>query len=654
MKITTYNSDGSIKEVQTHHFQIPYYIQTFEPGLFFMDVSREDVSIVSYKGYDIEKDFLINQYRFFIRFDFNNYKKYCLGNDSSFSILDCVIENRCESQHVLDLDYLLSSLLRLFRRPISSIDGDWLPKVEEFFFSDFWIETIVRHAKKATKRKSGYVLLNSIISIVRRLYYFLNKLDKLGLLFDKYYDILYGLYPFAAIQSSIYSMVDVWDDDKVLARVVESLYYRGAGSRKFTYALADMFESIIHYEASNNQSIQLGVVSMMTTGSSPSAKKHVTIKAKPSNKVEIKEIELSQEEIVSIRCPYETIGKDVLNKLGDELKKEYAMFKEKNSKDVEERVEIEAIRRKRVSNARMLTQKQWKDFYFECLDKLEDEYKAQYENLKKLEVPYYYYYLLVETCSSSQRYDFNDNFLESLVYMAIENKLVERYQLYFQMCRLNYIEEEANIIKKDNSQTPEDPLDKEMEELRCNLLNGENEEIAKEFLTNNFPKGLDREALIQRIRVFIAPLFSKDYIIDMEVSEFEKYFYKIFYNDIIITKLKNKDCYLPFNLKLVLNILGYLSKDNKEYIKTVKPPLKARLGNGLCERIEHLWMRSIPSNYRKCVSQYDHILEKKNTTFTIFDPEIKRAVDDEWKLYKLKKDYTEKAQHEARVIFYKT
>ena len=45
MKITTFNPDGTIKDVSEYHFQIPEYITSFNPNRSFLGVSEEDVAV---------------------------------------------------------------------------------------------------------------------------------------------------------------------------------------------------------------------------------------------------------------------------------------------------------------------------------------------------------------------------------------------------------------------------------------------------------------------------------------------------------------------------------------------------------------------------------------------------------------------------------
>ncbi len=151
MKITTFNPDGSIKEVREHHFQIPKYITSFDPNHSFFDITDEDVTVVSYKGVDIEKDLLLNQYRFLIKFDYNNFLKQY----SSESKIQDVAEARAHREVLSRYDEVLSSILSFYRAKKSVMDDTRLAQIREFESSSLWIDTIIYHAENNQNRIPG-------------------------------------------------------------------------------------------------------------------------------------------------------------------------------------------------------------------------------------------------------------------------------------------------------------------------------------------------------------------------------------------------------------------------------------------------------------------------------------------------------------------
>ena len=59
MKITTFNPDGSIKEVRKHHFQIPKYITSFDPNQSFLNIKEEELALMTKSETDMDKDMMI-------------------------------------------------------------------------------------------------------------------------------------------------------------------------------------------------------------------------------------------------------------------------------------------------------------------------------------------------------------------------------------------------------------------------------------------------------------------------------------------------------------------------------------------------------------------------------------------------------------------
>lgn len=69
MEITTFNRDGSIKEVREHHFQIPKYISSFYPNQSFLNIKEEELALMTKSETDMDKDMSIKRYRMLLEYD---------------------------------------------------------------------------------------------------------------------------------------------------------------------------------------------------------------------------------------------------------------------------------------------------------------------------------------------------------------------------------------------------------------------------------------------------------------------------------------------------------------------------------------------------------------------------------------------------------
>ena len=644
MKITTFNPDGTIKDVSEYHFQIPEYITSFNPNRSFLGVSEEDVAVVSCKRRSIDKKLLIDKFRFLIKYDFNNFiqhypfKNY-IDNESKWNIHEDKLKH---------YDQILSSILRLDGMSVS--EKKLSEDVHAFLHSSIWINTVLYHTVNVESRSSSTPkngVFDKLVNIIHWFYYSLRKADKYGSLDEKEQIIMHTLYPFANIQVSRCINSGILDNDTVLAKMIESLYQTNEECRESLYAIVHIIEMLSNSIMTNVHSIPKGALSMMTPGSN---NKDVTIEATPSNGIEVKEIVLPEEEIVCLKCPHITIAEEIMAKLGDNLKTEYNLFYDLNSNEVETDVKIDAARHYKSKGTGILTKKDWHNFYFFSLDKLENDYKAQYNKVRQLEVTYYYHYLLVEKCYSSERYEFKGYFLESLAYMAVQKKCKDRSLLYLQMLRLNYMEEEATIINKETTSLETNLQKLKMENLRHKLFNSEKGEIAKSIYEKRHVESLNDDELIDRVFVFLSPLFDAEIIVRMEADSFKEILKKIFQNEVVLRELRKKDFDQSFNVKLVLNIIGYLSEDNDGLRSVVKnPPIGKRKGNSLIRDLDYLWNTNLGENYRKCITQFDHFFKKKSQTYTVFKPDIKRAIDYEWVALETMKEYIDKAKKEAAI-----
>lgn len=635
MKITIFNPNGSVKEVLEYHFQVPVFITTFQNNHSFLNISEEDVALTSFRGKNVDKDFLIKQYRFLIKCDFDNYVQSIISSEDK--------PDQTSDANKLDYyNHVLSILLRSYGPTYYEFKSGLTEEERQLFNTNLWLETLLFHAKNANNRvhrKFGQYEsceFNNLLSIIHRLYYALKKANKLGHLNEKEQCVMHALYPFANMQSSKAANTCILDNDNVLVKLIKSLYQTKEECRDIMYALTYYAQLLSFGKHPNAHKASFGYVAMIQRNSGVKGET-ITIKANPSNSIELSQIEFLKEEIVCLRCPNVKINKDLIKKTGDVLKEEYDSFYKLNSDDVKKSVENKVLRQYKFKRPDILTPKHWKEFYYMSLAELENEYKIQYERVKGLEVPYYYYYLLVDKCYSCQRYAFNDYLLESLIYMASQNKLSERSSLYDQMLRLNYMEEEAGLINKEDSSNG-DPQKIKMDNLRNDLLNSEDADIVERiFDGHNESLRSDDKLLVKSILIFLSPLFNEEYILGMKVAYFRGLLKSIFENEIILGSLKQKKFNQFFNIILVFNIIGYLSPENKKYLAVVKPPLNEHLAGKLCQDLDSLWKLSLSVNVRKCITQWAYILEKeKYKTYTNFTAAIKNAVDDEWKNYKIK------------------
>ena len=596
------------------------------------------MNLVQFKRKDFEKDLLLNQYRFLLRYDYDNYLK---SNACKIYIED--ERGRINNEETLEYyDYVLSFILNNYRlqydNPVELPD-----QARRLLNDSLWIDTLLYHAKK-TKNRIRYKnvtqeqnpLTNNLIGIIHRLYYALRTANKFGHLGENEQKVMYLLSPFANIRLSQLLKTGVFDNDSIMAKMIESMYLTKENCRDSIYSLVYAIESSVHMDFSNAPKSAMGYVAMMTNNAR-TKDNIVTLDANPVNSIEVTKIELPREEIVCLVRHYEN-SQELLSYYRDFFEKEFDVFYEKNFEDIKKITNRQAKRYYKEIKDTALLPKQWKDFYYYCLDSLESEYKREVKGKHYLTTPFCYYYILVDMCDPGHRYEFKEDFLAELVNLALQNRCIGRCDLYEQMVRLNYIEESAFLIPIGNAIEKAEKID-EIDKLRQDLLSGENASIAKDLECSNVDFNNNDDA-INRVLVFLSPLYSKKYMVDPSedgVKNFCTILRDLLKKDDFAKKLKTKGIQqddnsrkgkrgLGFNVMLILNVIGALSKED---IKN--GPLKKRIAYPLMTDLKKLWKLERAEGYNSYINKYDRNkgVEKEEMryySFSILDDKMIKEI----------------------------
>ena len=616
MKIITYNPNGSIKEVRRRHFQVPEYITSFDPQCSFLNIKEEDICIVSSKDDSIEKDLLLNKYRFLIKYDYNNYSLYSYLEkgltdsdlDNFNKILSFIVHpNRIEANH-----YCHNTRFNLL-----------------------WVYTILFHAIKVKNRttfidpdKREFI---NVINYIHRLYHCLRKND----IEERFMEgikqkLTYTIYPFTNIQTKNYQYSNIFDDDDVLVKVMEALYHTDGKCRETIYALAHGIDFLLQGKLPKGKNNPYKLVSMISNKSMPNANEITLMKATPSNGIETTEIKLPPMELVYLMQD-SSVDDSILSLMAKYLNDEYNIYIQSKGSEIQSSVENLITIMNSVSTPTILTPKRWQSFYYQSLQDLINEFKRHYSEARQIQCPYYYYFLLTEKCKPCTKYEFTGTFLMDLT--RNNEKCTMRPTLYEQMAKLNFIEEQAGWIRKEEKDDNISENKKEMLALRDELLEGTQRDIANAILERYNDNITNSESRVERIMVFLEPLFNKEYVESMSVKSFRLLLEYVFKEETISNELGMNSYHQPFNFKLVLNILGFLSKSNKHYNSKIKnPPLRKGLGSDLLEDLTDLWNLEGTSNYRKSVEQFDKKIDNRfaNNPFTVLTISIKRDIENAW------------------------
>lgn len=598
MKITTYYPNGSVKDVHEHTIDVPKYICSYDPKYSFLNIGEEDVDAVTYKKKDLEKHLILNRYRFLIGFDFDNYQRF-IKNGHKTDI---------DVEELKYLDYCFSLLLRTYgTKDMFSLRGE--EEIHAFLSSKAWIETILFHALNIYNRSPNrhdeqeFGLYSCLSGLIHKTYYALKKVNEIGLLSENEQAVMYALYPFANL--SKYNGPNLLCNDTLLVKMIKALYLTNEECRDTIYAFAQMLNQSSTIGVVPNT--QKGLVMMMTGSSGNSNNEKIIFDARPSNGIEATQIALSEEEIVCL-VRNDLVGTDIFDEIERIFKQEYASYYNQNAEKLKQITNRAAIRKFRTEP---IVPRQWETFYYDTLDDLEYQYKNQYKSHKDLVSPFCYYYALVNMCDPGHQYEFDGDFLVELVNYAIDNKCTNRCELYNQIFQLNYMQESAYMITVENNEDKKTP-DK-VSILRNKLLKGKDGTIAKELLLNS-NKFESYEDAIEKILVFLTPLYCEKYMVNPDqdgIDDFQKRLKILLQEKSFLENLKPKELMtnkknerqLGFNVKLVMNIIGVLSKEND--VKFVNP-LKKRIADPLCRELEELWQLKRAKGYNSYVNKFDN------------------------------------------------
>ena len=598
MKITTYYPDGSIQDVHRYTIDVPKYISSYDSKHSFLNIGEEDVEAVLYKKKDPEKQLALNRYRFLIGFDFDNYQHYI---EHHYKI-------NIDVAQLSYLDYCFSHLLRLYgSKDLFPLRNE--KEIHEFLSCDTWIEIILYHALSNCNRVSNrndkheMSLFTCLSGLIHRVYYALKKANVVGLLSKDEQAIMYVLYPFANLSTFIGH--NLLCNDTLLAKMIKAMYLTNEDCRDSIYALA-----LVLYRSYTIGAVPItpkGLVMMMTGGSGNRINEEIILEASPSNGIEMTQIAMSEEEIACLVC-YDMVGKPRFVEIENIFKNEYTSYYNLNAEIQKQIINRTAIRKFRTEP---IVSSQWETFYYDTLDDLECQYKNHYRSHKELMSPFCYYYLLVNMCDPGHKYEFNGDFLVELVNYAIDNKCTNRCELYNQIIQLNYMQESAYMITVENNENNKTP--DEVSILRDKLLSGKDGTIAKELLLNS-NKFESYEDAIEKILVFLTPLYCEKYMVNPNqdgIDDFQKRLKILLQDNSFLENLKPKELMtnkknerqLGFNVKLVMNIIGVLSKENDD---TFVNPLKKRIADPLCRELEELWQLKRAKGYNSYVNKFDN------------------------------------------------
>ena len=618
MKITTYNPDGSINEVQEYHFQIPSFIKSFDPDISFLNITDDDMA--SFDSDDEEEKYILfNKFGFLLSYDISNYID-CIVKDSADEYkLEMLLHTNINEEQFHLYNRILNRLAKKFSKSIwrlQDIVSENTLSEEEISILDISIivEVIIYRLRRMICRGNGGDPAQYFINQIHWLYYSLYHCYQRGVLPPKGLEVMRFLYPFANLRKGYKC------DFCLLEKLISTLFFLGGKHRSILYRFL-----AIQHRLTTHSSSRMIAFGMMK-------EEFAIMDVDSSNcKVENALAQLEKEEVVVLlaNCP---VGEEIKLKFKKLFQDQYKLFCKSNGDFLKFSTGQEAIRYFKYTEVDRMIRNDWKDFYFVSLDKL----KAKYDNCQVptieqfkiypyiLSVPFFYYYLLVEKCEVCKKYEFEGMLLDDLILRAIYVGSEEKSPLYEQMYRLNYLEKSANLILDDeNLPTNVQKKDRNEEEL-LSILNGLNSEIVDALRSGIFRLPSSSLA-VEYCLVWLEPLFKRHLNNSFDEETFRNKIRELLESDVfnkhLLDERKKKIINNNLNFKLLLNIVGMLSDLNKANDKNW---VKRFLGPSLRDDLAFIWKQKGTSSFHKYVSGWN----SPSSCVSVLTSEMKKKIQD--------------------------
>ena len=600
MKITTYNPDGSIKEVRQHRFQVPEYITSFDSKRSFLNITGSDMTVLDFDdNIDIVKD----KFLLLLDYDITNYINSLLAQEPEQSLIDILFSSKLDVNELSECNQLLHRFIYTFEPEFLdtySKDAKLRDETKRIMDVNLMVELLLYNLHETRKRGIIKQEANQeLLSLIHLLYRALGKCSICGFTPPK--QIIHILRPFAESRRSTITKIT---NNRFLKNLICSLHSVEAQYRSELYRLLLAFGYRPEGKQDYNPSWRMLAFGEVNKNSNL----YTVIGEEPSNNIEDIKAELEKEEIVAMYadCPVSDEYKQSIKAI---LNQQYEKFSELNGNHYRFLTEQKAKRFFRYTDLNTIIKKDWRELYFIHLDELESEYKHIHQSPLDLDVPLFYYYLLVEECECGKKYTVDDNLLNFLLMRILKRPGESKIDLYKQMYILNLLEINAKLISDENApiidNNKENSRWEEVKALRKELLNGNYQDIVDELRKEDYSFCKETEA-IDYIMVWLEPLFR--WHLNMKREKFEDDFRRLLQSERIKTKLinrrnnKNKP-----NFKLILNIIGVLSTLGKDNFNT---RVQRRVGPSLERELLLLWKGKEPTNslfgnYHKYVSGWD-------------------------------------------------
>jgi len=502
MRVTYYDKDGKVTETKDFGDKASDVVLNYDDTKLFFQIPESIMKPARSKKDKLERLYLLDQLRFLIEYDYELYTKSELCNKQDVEMscylrdIGCKdIEGMKPTQSDNDSNYQPNPVFaemrdRLFRHATNLSD--------------------IRHRLINTTKRNN-IQYSRIVrdplskdSCYNQVYLYSDELTP---------EVCYLLSLFAPLgdisEKQIYEE-SLFKDNKFLLSIARALYRTNGINRSVLYNLLRLFMPTT-YKTTQLQ----GVLGFSTITDISMNQDVYVIKYKDGLNNTLSEIKMYRTDLAKMFAVSDS--SNVLDNIQGILKTQYGVFLE-NSK---EQVENELCQNV-YSEYNHLDSESWNSYLGYKYKKLKSECKQHCIENDLYATPYFLYSIVLKYDNPKLKVEISTGLTKDVIFACAYSKNSNVIPLYHVIYSLNYIKEQAGVIKNDDNTFKSEAIN--------NAIKYIDPIINETFLNRNTTNPKDFKELFKRI-LSTEPM-----------------------NELI----KDSTFKMPFNLKMVLNIIGLL------------------------------------------------------------------------------------------------
>ena len=525
MRVTYYDKDGKVTETKDFGDKASDVVLNYDDNKLFFQIPESIIKSARSKKDKLERLYLLEQLRFLIEYDYELYTKseLCDKQDVEMSCylrdIGCKdIEGMKPTQNDKNINYQPNPVFsemrdRLFRH-VRQKHGTNLSDIRHHLIS---------------KTKRNNIQYSRIVrdplskdSCYNQVYLYSDELTPEVCL------LLSLLAPLGDISEKQIYEESLFKDNKFLLSIARALYRTNGINRSVLYNLLRLFMPTT-YKTTQLQGV-LGFSAITDISMNQDV---YVIKYKDGLNNTLSEIKMYRTDLAKMFAVSDS--SNVLDNIQGILKTQYGVFLENSKEQVENELCQDVY-----SEYNHLDSESWNSYLGYKYKELKSECKQHCIENDLYATPYFLYSIVLKYDNPKLKVEISTGLTKDVIFACAYSKDSNVIPLYHVIYSLNYIKEKAGVIKNDDDTFKSEAIN--------NAIKYIDPIINETFLNRNTTNPKDFKELFKRI-LSTEPM-----------------------NELI----KDSTFKMPFNLKMVLNIIGLLRA--KGYFAKASKPIDDELG----------------------------------------------------------------------------